>query len=80
LSPRQPTRTYVPLLKASLEPGSFATLSGTTTSDNGLERTVTSLNATNATRFYGVQITCRERRLAARLRQVQMWHFLRDSH
>ncbi len=56
-SPRFPSRTYTVQSRDDLSAGSFAPLLGTTTTDNGTQRTVTDLNATGASRFYRVQIT-----------------------
>ncbi|MBI5387075.1 MAG: hypothetical protein HZA90_20585 [Verrucomicrobia bacterium] len=56
-SPRFPSRVYEPLFCNSLDGGRFAALTATSTNDNLLERTITDLHATNATRFYRVQIS-----------------------
>ena len=56
-SPRFPSRTYTPQYRTSLTAGSFLALSGTTTTDNGSERTVTDLNATDDFRFYRVGVS-----------------------
>jgi len=56
-SPRLGDRTYTVEFRSILTTGTWATLGGTTQSDNGQERTVTDLNATGSTKFYHVQIT-----------------------
>ena len=56
-SPRFSDRTYVVKFRTSLTSGSWTTLTGTTQSDNGLERTVTDLNAPAGQKFYRVEIT-----------------------
>ena len=51
-------RSYTPQCTSSLiVPASWATLTGTTQSDNGSERTVTDLDAATAPKFYRVHIT-----------------------
>ena len=55
-SPRFVSRTYSILKSTTLATGSWSTLTGTTTSDNGSERTITDLNASGALKFYQVQI------------------------
>jgi hypothetical protein len=55
-SPRLGDRTYTVEFRSELTIGNWATLPGTTQSDNGQERTVTDLNATGSTKFYRVQI------------------------
>jgi hypothetical protein len=56
-SPRFPTRTYTVQFRDNLSTGSFASLAGITTTDNGTERTVTDLNATGFSKFYRVSIS-----------------------
>jgi hypothetical protein len=56
-SPRYPSRTYSVYYRTNLTLGTFPALTGSSTADNLLERTVTDLNATNQTRFYKVFIT-----------------------
>jgi len=56
-SPRFSSRSYTVQFRDDLSAGSFAPLLGTATADNGVQRTVTDLNATDASRFYRVQIT-----------------------
>lgn len=56
-SPRHAGRSYSVWYDTAIDSGTFSLLTGTTTSDNGAERTVTDLNATNALRFYRVQIS-----------------------
>jgi hypothetical protein len=55
-NPRHADRTYAVQYGVALDGGSFSNLTGTATSDNGLERTVTDLDATNTAKFYRVQI------------------------
>lgn len=55
--PRSPTRNYAVEYKLDLTGGSFAPLSSSAITDNGLERTVTDENATDPFRFYRVQIS-----------------------
>ena len=55
-NPRHADRTYAVQYAVALDGGSFSNLTETATSDNGLERTVTDLDATNAAKFYRVQI------------------------
>ena len=55
-SPRFPTRTYTVQYQTNLAPVGFNTLAGASTTDAGVERTVTDLNATNSARFYRVRI------------------------
>lgn len=55
--PRHPHRSYEVQFRNNFETGSFAPLLGTSTSDAGLQRTVTDLNATGASKFYRVQIS-----------------------
>ena len=51
-------RTYtVQFTPTPINPTSWTTLTGTTQSDNGNQRTVTDLNAATAPKFYRVQIT-----------------------
>jgi len=50
-------RTYSVEFRTNIATGSFAGVTGATTSDNGATRTVTDVNATNATRFYRVRIS-----------------------
>ncbi len=56
-SPRFPSRTYAVQFRNALDGAGFSPLTGSALSDNGTERTVTDLNATEATRFYRVQIS-----------------------
>lgn len=56
-SPRYANRSYSVWYRTMVDAGVFNLLTGTTTSDNGEERTVTDLNATNSLRFYRVQIS-----------------------
>ena len=56
-SPRYPSRTYTPVYRTNVASGTWNALTGTSTSDADLERTVTDLNATNVTKFYRVQIS-----------------------
>jgi len=56
-SPRLADRTYVVQFATDLALGNWQTLTNSTTSDNGQERTVTDLGATGAKRFYRVQVT-----------------------
>ena len=56
-SPRYASRTYTALWRTNVASGSFAALSGTTTNDNLLERTITDRQGTNTARFYQIQIT-----------------------
>jgi hypothetical protein len=50
-------RTYIVQFTPSLATPSWQTLTGTSQSDNGSQRTVTDLNATGTTKFYRVQIS-----------------------
>ena len=56
-SPIVAGRTYTPQFRANLVTGSWSTLTGTTQSDNGAERTVTDLNTVNLSKFYRIDIT-----------------------
>jgi hypothetical protein len=56
-SPRWTNRTYTVEYATSPAGGNFLPLNGTQQRDSGNTRTVVDLNATNATRFYRVQIT-----------------------
>jgi len=57
-SPRLNDRTYTVTSNPSLTGGSYLPLSNPSApSDNGTERTITDLNATDATRFYRVEIS-----------------------
>lgn len=56
-SPRSPTRQYEVQYKTDLTTGTFAPLGSSSTTDNGLERTVTDENATDVHRFYKVKIS-----------------------
>lgn len=56
-SPRLPGRTYTPQFTTDLTANTWEPLTGVTVSDNGDERTVTDLNATERQKFYRVQIT-----------------------
>ena len=56
-SPRFPDRTYIVKSKTDLAAVTWNPLSSSTFTDNGQERTVTDLNATDALRFYHVEIT-----------------------
>jgi hypothetical protein len=56
-SPRHASRNYSVWYDTEVDSGSYSLLTGTTTSDNGAERTVTDLNATNTLRFYRVRIS-----------------------
>jgi hypothetical protein len=58
-SPLIPTegRSYTVKFRTDLASGVWTTLTGTTQSDTGSERTVTDLNATEAAKFYRVEIT-----------------------
>ena len=56
-SPRLASRTYTMLYRTNLSAGNFTPLAGASLTDNGTERTLTDLNATNASRGYRVQIT-----------------------
>lgn len=57
-SPRWTDRTYAPLFSTNLVSGTgFTELTVLTTTDNGVERTVTDTNATAKAKFYRVRIT-----------------------
>jgi hypothetical protein len=56
-SPRFPDRTYVVKSKPDLSALTWDSLTSSTFTDNGQERTVTDLNATGAMKFYHVEIT-----------------------
>lgn len=56
-SPRYPTRTYSPEYRLDAASGPFISLSSVSTSDAGIERTVTDLQATNEHRFYRIQVS-----------------------
>ncbi len=55
-SPRLSDRTYTVEYVTNLVNGAFANLTLTSTSDNGLERTVTDLNGTASAKFYRMKI------------------------
>jgi alpha-amylase len=50
-------RAYTPLFRMDLHAGNWQTLTGTTQSDLGNQRTITDLNATQGSKFYIIQIT-----------------------
>jgi hypothetical protein len=50
-------RSYAVKFRPDLASGAWTTLTGTTQSDTGAQRTVTDLNATGAKKFYQVEIT-----------------------
>jgi hypothetical protein len=50
-------RTYTPLFRLDLRAGNWQTLTGTTQSDLGNQRTITDTDATQGTKFYIIQIT-----------------------
>jgi hypothetical protein len=50
-------RTYTVTFRPDLTTGTWTTLTGTSQSDNGAERTVTDLNATGGRKFYEVKIS-----------------------
>ena len=56
-SPRLVGRSYVPQFRLSLTTGAWHTLTTSTESNNGTERTVTDLSAAGAAKFYRVEIT-----------------------
>jgi hypothetical protein len=56
-SPRYPTRTYSPEYRLDAAPEPFGPLPSISTSDVGVERTVTDLQATNDHRIYRVRVT-----------------------
>lgn len=56
-TPRHPHRQYRVQFRNNFESGAFAPLLGTATSDSGLERTVTDLNATGPSKYYRVEIS-----------------------
>ena len=56
-SPRFPDRSYSVEFSTTLQSVDWLPLSGTGLSDNGIERTITDLNATGVRKFYRVQIT-----------------------
>lgn len=56
-SPRWASRSYTTLFRSDVASGTFNPLPSSTTNDVSTERTVTDLTATNAARFYRVQIT-----------------------
>lgn len=55
-NPRLTGRAYTVKFRPDLTTGAWMTLSGTTQSDTGSERTVTDLNATEPAKFYQVEI------------------------
>ena len=55
-SPRLDDRTYTPQFRTSLTSGAWDRLTGATQRDNGSERTVTDSNATEASKFYRIEI------------------------
>ncbi len=55
-SPRWPDRIYTPMYRTNLLSGTWQVLSATNVTDNGTERTVTDLNATESNKFYRIQI------------------------
>jgi hypothetical protein len=56
-SPRFPSRTYTPEYRVNVDSGVFAPVPLISTSDVGVERTVTDLQATNDHRFYRIRVT-----------------------
>ncbi len=56
-NPRFFDRAYMSEYRTNLVSGSHETLTGTWTTDNGLERTVTDLTATETQKFYRIKIT-----------------------
>jgi hypothetical protein len=56
-SPIMSGRTYTVKSSESLSPPNWIRLSGSTSSDNGNERTVTDTNATAAKKFYVIEIS-----------------------
>ncbi len=56
-SPRWPDRIYTPMYRTNLLSGTWQVLSATNVTDNGTERTVTDLNATESNKFYRIQIS-----------------------
>lgn len=56
-SPRWNDRTYIPQFTTDLTAGTYGTLTGTSTSDVGSERTVTDLNASESSKSYRIKIT-----------------------
>lgn len=57
ISPRLPGRTYTVKVSPTLGTGAvWTTLTGSTTNDNGTERTITDPNATGPAKFYRVEI------------------------
>lgn len=55
-TPRFAGRIYTPEYRTNLMTGGYQPLTGVSTSDNGLERTVTDVNANEPQRFYRIKI------------------------
>lgn len=56
-APRWDDRTYTPLFRTNLLTGTWQTLTNANTADNGSERTIIDLNASELRKFYRIQIT-----------------------
>jgi hypothetical protein len=56
-TPRLNDRTYTPLFSTTLKPDSWQSLTNTEVNDNGTERAITDLDASQRTKFYRIQIT-----------------------